>query len=163
MPQFDPSFWSTQIIWLLICLVAFYYLAKRLAIPRISEVLEHREFRINESLRKAEHLKEQAEEAVAAYEKLMTQARADAHEELTRVRAQAADDAHDQHTALGAKLSQMIAGAESRIAASRNEAVASVRDMAGEIVGVTIDRLIGDKLSETEIAASVDKVMKGTR
>ena len=50
----------------------------RVALPRVSEALEEREFRINESLRKAERLRLQAEDAIAAYERMMADVRAKA-------------------------------------------------------------------------------------
>ena len=57
MPQFDPSFWSPQIVWLIISFVVLYYLMWRFVLPRLNEILEEREFRINDSLRRAESLK----------------------------------------------------------------------------------------------------------
>ena len=58
MPQFDPSVWPPQLIWMVITFVALYFLMSRVALPRITDVLEEREFKINDALRKATGLKE---------------------------------------------------------------------------------------------------------
>ena len=63
MPQFDPAVWSPQLIWLAISFVALYFLMSRVALPRISDVLEEREFKISDALRKAEGLRDDAEDA----------------------------------------------------------------------------------------------------
>ncbi|MBT7451768.1 MAG: F0F1 ATP synthase subunit B', partial [Rhodospirillaceae bacterium] len=43
MPQFDPSTFSSQLFWLLICFVVLYWVISKFAIPRIGDILEQRE------------------------------------------------------------------------------------------------------------------------
>ena len=90
MPQFDPAVWVPQLIWLVITFMALYLLMSRVALPRVSEVLEEREVRINESLRKAERLRLNAEDAIASYEKTIADVRAKAAEEVRTAREEAA-------------------------------------------------------------------------
>ena len=84
MPQFDPAVWMPQLIWLAITFLMLYLLMSKVALPRVSEVLEEREERINESLRKAERLKLHAEDAIASYEKTIVDVRANAAEVLEK-------------------------------------------------------------------------------
>ena len=92
MPQFDPAVWMPQLIWLAITFLMLYLLMSKVALPRVSEVLDEREERINESLRKAERLKLHAEDAIASYEKTITDVRANAAEVLREAREEAAAD-----------------------------------------------------------------------
>jgi F-type H+-transporting ATPase subunit b len=161
MPQFDPAVWSPQLVWLAISFVALYLLMSRVALPRVAEVLEEREFRINESLRKAEALKESAEDAVAAYEKMMADARAKAHEQLRHVRERAAAEAAERHTQLNERLALQISEAEARIAAARTEAVTNIREVAVSVTGAILQRLIGQSADKRSVAAAVDAVIGG--
>jgi F-type H+-transporting ATPase subunit b len=161
MPQFDPAVWPPQFVWLVICFIALYLVMSRIALPRISAVLEEREFRINESLRKAEALRHDADVAVAAYERLMSQARTKAQEQLRVAREQSAREASERHAELSLRLADDLAAADARIAAARNEAVAGIRDVAVEVAGLAVERLIGEKVSSRSLQATVDQALRG--
>jgi F-type H+-transporting ATPase subunit b len=162
MPQFDPAVWPPQLIWLAICFVALYFLMARVALPRISDVLEERSFKINDALRKAEGLKADAEDAAAAYEKLMTDARAKAQEEVRVVREQAAAEAAQRHAEINKRLSEEIAAAETRIAEARTQAVAGVRAIAVDLATAVTERLIAEKVDAKTVAAAVSTSLKET-
>jgi len=163
MPQFDPAVWSPQLIWLAISFVALYFLMARVALPRISDVLEEREFKISDALRKAEGLRDDAEDAAAEYEKMMADARAKAQEEVRAVRERAAAEAAKRHAELNERLAADIAAAEGRIAEARDKAVAGVREIAEELSAAAIERLLGEKVDSKTVATAVDASMKGAR
>lgn len=161
MPQFDPAVWPPQLVWLAISFVALYYLMARVALPKVTEVLEEREFRINESLRKAEALKQQAEDAVAAYEKLMADARVKASEQLNAVRDRAAAEAAERHAELGERLAKQVAEAENRIGAARAQALTHIREVAVTVTGAAIERLIGQSVDAASVDNAVDAALGG--
>jgi F-type H+-transporting ATPase subunit b len=163
MPQFDPAVWSPQLIWLAISFTALYFLMARVALPRISDVLEEREFKISDALRKAEGLRDDAEDAAAEYEKMMADARAKAQDEVRAVRERAAAEAAKRHAELNERLAADIAAAEGRIAAARDKAVAGVREIAEELSAAAIERLLGEKVDSQTVATAVDASMKGAR
>lgn len=160
MPQFDPAVWPTQLFWLAVIFVVLYLLMSRVALPRVAEVLEEREVRINDQLRKAENLKHDAEDAIAAYEKAMAGARAQAHEQLRQAHEATANEAAARQAELSATLSSDLEAAEARIGAARDQAIAGLRDMASELVGSVVERLTGEKPDAGTVKAAVAKVMK---
>jgi F-type H+-transporting ATPase subunit b len=160
MPQFQPEFFSPQLVWLAITFILLYLLMSRVALPRIGQVLEEREHRINDNLRKAEKLKQEAEAAVAAYEKRMADARAKAQTSIREIREQLAVEAAERHQQLNERLAGEIASGEARIAEARAKAVESVRDMAVEVAAAAAARLIGGPVSEAAVARAVDQAIK---
>jgi F-type H+-transporting ATPase subunit b len=159
MPQFDPAVWMPQLIWLAITFVVLYLLMATVALPRVSEVLEEREARINESLRKAERLKLNADEAVAAYEKTIADVRAKAFEEVRTAREQAAAEAAQRNAELSERLAAEIGAAEERINQAREAAIAGLRDVAITVSGAAVERLIGQRVEATALASAVDIVL----
>ncbi|MGZ8996542.1 MAG: F0F1 ATP synthase subunit B family protein [Rhodospirillales bacterium] len=160
MPQFDPAVWPTQLFWLTVSFVVLYLLMARVALPRISAILEERDFRIGDSLRRAEGLKQDAEAAVAAYEKLMVDARTKAQEQVHSVRERAARDAAERHAELNDRLSAEVAAAETRIAAARDQAIGELRGLAVEVAGAAVERLAGERLDPVTVGRAVDHTMR---
>ena len=75
MPQLDISVFAPQIVWLTITFLAMYFLMAKVALPRIAQVLDERQTRIDDNLEKAAALKKEAEDAATAYESSLAQAR----------------------------------------------------------------------------------------
>ncbi|WP_443069058.1 F0F1 ATP synthase subunit B family protein, partial [Sulfitobacter sp. HI0023] len=76
MPQLNFETWGNQIFWLLLALLAIYFILSRVALPRIGGVLAERQGTISNDIAAAEDLKVKASEAEAAYDKALVDARA---------------------------------------------------------------------------------------
>ncbi len=163
MPQFDPSVWSPQIVWLAIAFITLYWLMSRKVLPRIEAVLNEREERVASSLKRAEELQRRAEEARLAYEAALEEARTKALAKNREAREQATAAAAARHEELGKKLSQQIAEAEARIEKAKADAIAGLRAMALETTGLACERLLGEPVDTDAVAGSVDAAMKEAR
>lgn len=161
MPQFDPAVFAPQIIWLFVTFAVLFYLMWKKALPRISDILEERDHKINDNLRKAELLKEDAETAMTAYERTMAEARARAQETLREVRERNATEAAERHSSLSERLAGEIGSAEARIAEERDRALGGIRDIATEVAQDAVERLSGITVTKNAATGAVDAAMKG--
>src|SRR3974377_1591856 len=129
-PPFQTETFAAQLVWLVIAFVLLYALMVKLALPRVTSIIESRQKRIDDDIAEAGSLKRQSDEAVAAYEKAL----ADAHARAlvivneTRERQQAAADATRKQ--LEDQLNAKLADAENSIAATTQTAIATVRRIA---------------------------------
>src|SRR5215475_248208 len=74
-PPFNRETFPSQLFWLAICFIALYVMTARLVRPRVGGILESRRSRISGDLAEAGRLKGESEEAAAAYEKALAEAR----------------------------------------------------------------------------------------
>jgi F-type H+-transporting ATPase subunit b len=163
LPQLDPAGFMPQLIWLAISFVVLYLILSRVALPRIASVLDERERQMQSDIERAEKLKAEAEEALAAYERTMAEARAAAQGELRQAAQAVAADAAARESTLGAKLAQQSEAAERAIVAAKQAAVADLRKMAGEIAGAVAGKLAGVQIAGADLAAAVDQVVRERR
>src|SRR3546814_11258088 len=96
MPQLDPAFWPTQLFWLAITFIARYLVIWRIALRRIADVLEARQRKLDDDLKKAAALKDEAAAILAEYEKMRATAQASAHEALQKAQDEMKGEAERQ-------------------------------------------------------------------
>ncbi|WP_193367352.1 F0F1 ATP synthase subunit B family protein [Pelagibius marinus] len=163
MPQLDPAVWPTQLIWLAITFIACYLVIWRIALPRIADVLEARQRKLDDDLKKATALKEEAETILAEYEKMRADAQASAHSVLQKAQDEMKAEAERQNSEVAAKLAKQTEEAEARIAEAKTAALSSLEGTVNEVVAAATEKLIGVKAGDQEIARAVTEVMGGKR
>ncbi len=120
MPQLNPLDWGPQLLWLLITFGILYLLMVYVALPRIGSVIEARAARIAGDLARADKLRRETEEAIAAYEQALAEARQKAHAIVEEGRAKLKAETAEERARLESELAARSAEAEARIATARN-------------------------------------------
>lgn len=162
LPQFDSSTFVPQLFWLAIILVVFFFFMRGAALPRIGGALEARRQKIDDDLDKAAAHREEAEAVMAAYEKALAEAADKAHD-IQREAAEAISAmAAERRAAVAARLAQDTKAAEARIAAAKGPAIASLQDVAADVVQQAAAKLAGMKVSKAEARAAVENTLKDT-
>ena len=163
LPQLDLATYSSQVFWLVISFVVLYFLVAKLAMPRIAEVLEERQERIEDDLDKAETLKKEAYQVRIEYEKALSAAREKAQEATRHAQEEIAKRSAEAESAAQVKVTVMLEEAEKRIAASKTGAegkpgdpISSLeRSVAQEVVANAVQKLIGVDVTAADIDAAI--------
>jgi len=159
-PPFDPSTFASQLVWLAIAFVLLYALMSRLALPRLTAILDARRSSISGDLADAERLKTQSETAIAAYRKALADARGRAQTMAAEMRDKLAAETEQSRRTVEERLDARLAEAEAAIATSKAAAMGSVRMIAKESAAAIVERLIGAAAPDKSVADAVDDVMK---
>lgn len=161
MPQLDPSSFASQLIWLVITFSIFYLVMARIALPRVSEVLETRQNRIAYDLETATSLKVDAEKVLAEYEASMAKAHAEAQDMLAKATQERAAEAARRQEELGARISAQLGDSEAHINEVRQAAMANIGDIAGDVALTATAKLIGVSPDDAAVRAALDAALKG--
>jgi F-type H+-transporting ATPase subunit b len=159
-PPFAPETFASQLFWLALSFIALYLLMSRVALPRVGAILEHRRRTVESDLASAQHLKDESDAAVLAYEKALAEARGRAQTLANETRAKAAAAAEARRKDVDAKLNFRIAEAEKSIAATRAAAMAGVHGIASEAAPAIVERLTGIMPRSQDVADAVTDVLK---
>ncbi len=155
MPQLDISTYGSQLFWLVVTFVPLYFFVVRAAIPRIGEVLEARQGKIDDDLEIAGERKTEAEKVLADYEKLQAQSRADAQAVIRQAQEEMKAEASAQGAVLSRKLAQQLTEAEQRIATAQNAALSNLDDTVAEAVSAATAKLIGVRPDDASVRAAI--------
>jgi F-type H+-transporting ATPase subunit b len=155
MPQLNPLDWGPQLIWLVLTFGILYVLMKRIALPRIGSVLQARQARISGDLEAAERLHRETQEAIAAYEQALAEAKQRAHGIADQGRAKLKAEMAEEQGKLERKLGAKAAEAEKRIEKARVSALKDVNVVAADVATDIVKQLIGLSPSSAEAEKAV--------
>lgn len=156
MPQLNPAAFIPQLFWLGVTFILLYILMRQVAIPHVAHVIENRRARLEGDLGRAADCRAQAEGVLAAYEKALASARADAQATLRQISEKMAAEAAERQHRLAAELAGKIAEAERRVAESKERALADIRSIAADVGGTMVEKLTGTRPGAAEMAEAVD-------
>lgn len=156
-PPLDPTTVAPLLVWLALTFGVLYVLLKRFAIPRIGEVIEERRNRIQRDIDAAERLRGEVDQALAAYEKSLADARGNASAIARSTREKLAAEVDRERAAVEAETQSKLAAAEARIGETKRKALASVGEIAAEIAGPVVKQLIGKDVPADEVRRAIQQ------
>jgi F-type H+-transporting ATPase subunit b len=161
MPQLDPSIYPNLIFWLVVSIVLLYLLLTRIVIPRLTDVLAERSDAISNDLEQAQFLKRRAQEAEASYEAKLAQARDEAHGIAAETKAKINKELHALLVKADAEIAVRAKESESRIADIRDNASASVEEVARDAALAIVEALMPSAADQAAVAEAVAGRVKG--
>ena len=160
MPQLDSSSFVTQLFGLALCFGVLYLVLWRVALPKVADLLRERQERIDHDLERAEALKGDAVEVLAAYQKTIAEGQLEAQAKLRVSAERMAAESAERHAKFSEKLAAESEAAERRIDSAREAALANVHDAAVEVAQAAVTRLIDVEISDDEGERAVASTMK---
>ncbi len=159
MPQLDFSVWPPQLIWLAITFTALYFIMARVALPRISGVIEHRRDRIANDLDRAQEFRDKSEKAREDYETALSEARKQAHDIAQDTRDRLASLTERQRAMSEAALTNKIEEAEASIAETKARVLAKLDEISVETTSELVETLVGKAAKPAEVKKAVSKAI----
>lgn len=161
MPQLDFSTYPNQIFWLVLSVVALYLIISKVAVPRIGGLLNDRHEAISNDLEAAADLKRRAEEAEAAYNKALAEARSEAQRIGAETKAAIQEELKEATAKADAEIAARAAESEARITEIRDSALRSIEEVAADTGAAIVRNLLPDAADDAAVKAAVAAAMKG--
>jgi F-type H+-transporting ATPase subunit b len=156
LPQMNVETFPSQLFWLVLTFGFLLVVLSRTALPRIGGAIEARRQRIVGDIESAEQLRKDAAAALQGYESALASARGRAVALADESRKLITAEVDRQKAAADASAHKALAEAESRIAETRNAAMAHVREAASEAAADIVERLIGERVSAADAQSAVE-------
>ena len=160
MPQLEPLDWAPQLIWLVITFGLLYVLMAWVALPRIGSVIDKRAAHITGDLESAERLRRETEDAIAAYEQALAEAKQKAHAIVDEGRAKLKAETEAERAKLEKELAAKSAEAEARIEEAKAAAMKEVNAVTIDVASDIVRELTGMKPTKGDIEKAVTAARK---
>ncbi len=159
MPQLHFHDFVPQLVWLAITFILLYVVMAIWGLPQLRAAVEGRQQRRASDLARAAELKATAEAALAAHDKALAEARAEAQSVLKQASDRIAAEAAERQRDLAASLAEHIEAAERRIDAMKEEAVGEIRGIAIDVGRAVVEKLTGAPPDAARLTAAVDNAV----
>ncbi len=176
MPQLNPDYFPSQIIWLIAAIVVLHFLLSKIALPRVSEIITTREQAIIGDVERAEELHKTAGElrariaeqhaaTLAEAQRIAAEARAAAVREIEAEQSKAVERL-TEGTREGEKRVQALRDALARAPAvgtseyahwdePRREAAAHIERIAWDVAAALVEKIQGKSADTGAVMESV--------
>lgn len=144
MPQLDPTWFASQLFWLLIAFTVLYVLVSRVLLPPILWTVAHRGATIESGIADAQRFKTEAEQARISYEKAMADARERAKSLFVDAELSIKNLNDDANKQMDAKLAIHLKDAEKTIANQQLELKKHFEQAGAALVADITAKLTGN-------------------
>ena len=163
MPQLNPEFWVSQIFWLVLTFGLLYIILSKLILPKISNNLESRKSQILENIEKAETQRQQSENKVKEFEKIILESKLEAKNYFNVARQKILDDINKKKVTLEKEIDDEINAAEQEVNDLKTASGEKIKNIAVETSSELIKQLIGEQANNSSISAIVEEQSRKSR
>ena len=160
MPQLDPTYWASQAFWLILVFSVLYVSVAKFYLPKIKKNLDNRENKIKENLDKAKELKQLSEKKLAEYDLIMENSKKEISKTILEAKKKLSEDIEVKKSAIEKEIEIEITKTQKDIFDLKKSSIKSINSISKEIAANIIEKIVGDKLNESSIQASIDEVSK---
>ena len=160
MPQLNPEFWISQILWLTLIFGALYVLLAKFILPKISNNLETRKSQIVENIEAAEKQRKESDQKIKDYENIINEAKIEAKNIFNQAREKILKDINNKKESLKKEIDQEIKKAETEILELKNKSPEKINKIAIETSADLIQHIIGVEVNNSNISAIVEDISK---
>tara|TARA_B100001248_G_scaffold193263_2_gene148297 strand:- start:1570 stop:2049 length:480 start_codon:yes stop_codon:yes gene_type:complete len=151
MPQLDFTTFIPQLFWLFLSLSFLYFILSRIALPRISDVIEERNDTITDDLDEAKSLSIEAEKVVNELKSKLEDARSSSQKTLMDERQKNLDKISSERKKFEETISKEISSSEEKINKGKSEALKEASDLAVDIAEEIINNLFVKKVDKKDL------------
>jgi len=160
MPQLNPEFWISQVFWLTLTFGILYVVLSKLILPKISTNLEIRKSKILENIEAAEKYREESEQKIKEYDKIIQGNKIEAKNYFNQARKKILKDINLKKENLDKELNEEVKKAEIEIEDLKNKSPEKINKIAIEISTDLTQQLIGVPVNNSSISAIVNDLSK---
>jgi len=156
MPQLNPEFWVSQIFWLVLIFGILYLVLSKIILPKISNNLEARKSQILENIETAEKQREESENKINQFEKIILESKIEAKNYLNDKREKMLEDISLKRASLEKDIDGEIKATEQEINKLRNASGEKINKIAIETSSELIKQLINEEVNNSSISTIVE-------
>ena len=158
MPQLNPEFWLSQIVWLTIVFALLYFLIQKFFSPKLFALIDTRANFIKSLLEEAEVCKNQIQKLEDEYNLIITEAKI----ESKKISAKLKSDLNDKISIKRKKFENFLNSetlkAEEEVNNFKKKALENIQNIAGDFSKELIEKITGTAPNNSSLNAVIMEI-----
>ncbi|MAV63711.1 MAG: hypothetical protein CMG00_00795 [Candidatus Marinimicrobia bacterium] len=155
MPQLNPEFYISQLFWLAVFFSFLFIFLWKVSLPRIANVLEKRQNKINENLSTAKELQAQAQKIEKNINTQINNAKQETDDEIKKTILSLQEDVSLQLSSIDSELEKKISESELEIIKNRDDQLNKINDEIANITKLALSKVSDLNLSDNDIKDAI--------
>ena len=160
MPQLNPDYWVSQIFWVMLIFGTLYVILWKAILPKINENLENRKSQILTDLDDAQKFKDQSEEKLSEYNKILNQAKQEVKKILDGTRKKVNRDIENKKNQFNLEIEKEIEKAKKEIKTLKLSSIEDINKIAIETSSEIVKKIVGTEVNASSVSAIVEDTSK---
>ena len=160
MPQLDPTYWASQIFWLILIFTALYLALSNFFIPKIKDNIDSRENKVKDDLDEAQKLKNLAEQKLLEYERSIEDAKKEVQKIIFESKNELNSQIQSKKKQFDKEIEKEIKAVEKEIEDLKKESLKSISTISEEMASQVIEKISGEPMNRSSVKAAVLEATK---
>lgn len=160
MPQLDPTYFPSQLLWLALSFGLLFILLRFWALPHVTETIDKRQKTIADDIDHALKLQQEMEHISKKCEIILNKSRMEAHELLTQKTDEIKFFNREKEKELAEKLNIHLKNTEQKVQKAKNDAISEIEKLVIDLSLELAERLTKTKFSEEIVRQAVSQNIK---
>lgn len=160
LPQFDPTWFASQVFWLAVCFGILYVVFAKKTLPNISSTIDRRRTQIESDIETTDELTGEAEDVLSAYQTKLKESRGNARTVIMDAEKSIRDNEEKAHNEFLEMTEGAISKAEASINEAKDKASKDIEKIAGEIAIETAKKLLNQDIDSSNVESIISKISK---
>jgi F-type H+-transporting ATPase subunit b len=158
MPQLNPEFWLSQIVWLTIVFALLYFLIQKFFSPKLFELIDTRTNFIKSLLEEAEVCKNQIQKLEDEYNLIITEAKIESKKISAKLKSDLNDKISIKRKEFENFLNSETLKAEEEVNNFKKKALENIQNIAGDFSKELIEKITGTAPNNSSLNAVIMEI-----
>lgn len=158
MPQLNPEFWLSQIVWLTIVFALLYFLIQKFFSPKLFALIDKRTNFIKSLLEEAEVCKNQIQKLEDEYNLIITEAKIESKKISAKLKSDLNDKISIKRKEFENFLNSETLKAEEEVNNFKKKALEDIQNIAGDFSKELIEKITGTAPNNSSLNAVIMEI-----
>ena len=158
MPQLNPEFWLSQIVWLTIVFALLYFLIQKFFSPKLFALIDTRTNFIKSLLEEAEICKNQIQKLEDEYNLIITEAKIESKKISAKLKSDLNDKISIKRKEFENFLNSETLKAEEEVNNFKKKALENIQNIAGDFSKELIEKITGTAPNNSSLNAVIMEI-----